>query len=101
MICAVYWDYIGDSLLRPDDAQLLGWGRHLVDVELRQISLDVPVRTAVVSGHPAEVLVNRSKTAALLVVGSRGHSRLDPLMLGSVSAHCAGAARCPTLVTRL
>lgn len=101
VVHAVYWDYFGDSLLRPDDSQLLAWGHHIVDTELRQVSLAVPVRSAVVSGHPAEVLVDRSKTAALLVVGSRGHSRLDPLMLGSVSAHCAGAARCPTLVTRL
>jgi nucleotide-binding universal stress UspA family protein len=101
VVHAVYWDYFGDSLLAPSTGQLLAWGRKVVDAELRQVGLHQSVRSVVVHGHPVEVLTRRSAGASLLVVGSRGHSRIDTLMLGSVSSHCAGAARCPTLITRI
>ena len=51
-------------------------------------------------GHPAEVLINASKEADLLVVGSRGHGGLAGALLGSVSQHCTQYARCPVVVIR-
>ncbi len=56
------------------------------------------VTTTIVEGHPAQVLVERSHGAALLVVGSRGHGEFAGMVLGSVSEHCAAQARCPVLV---
>jgi nucleotide-binding universal stress UspA family protein len=49
-------------------------------------------------GSAARVLVAASADADLLIVGSRGHSGVVGLLLGSVSAACAESARCPVLI---
>ncbi len=53
-----------------------------------------------VSGHPAPILVEASKGADLLVVGSRGHGEFVGMLLGSVSEYCATNAHCPVLIHR-
>lgn len=57
-----------------------------------------PVRIVAVEGAAVDRLVELSRNADLLVVGSRGHSGLAGAILGSVSAHCAAHAQCPVLV---
>jgi nucleotide-binding universal stress UspA family protein len=54
----------------------------------------------VIDGHPAPVLVEASKGAELLVVGSRGHGEFVGMLIGSVSEYCAAHAHCPVLVHR-
>jgi nucleotide-binding universal stress UspA family protein len=49
-------------------------------------------------GDAAHILIQESKTAQLLVIGSRGLSEVAGLLLGSVSAHCAEKAHCPVLI---
>ena len=56
------------------------------------------VRTEVLEGPAAEVLVTAARGADLLVVGSRGRGALRGLLLGSVALHCAMHAPCPVLV---
>lgn len=99
VVHAVYSEDLGLSLLTPGTDDLLTWGRQLVDAEVAHAVIDVPVRSSVLLGHPADVLTSYSERAALLVLGSRGHGGL-PALLGSVSAHCAAASACPTLVVR-
>jgi len=41
-----------------------------------------------------------AKSADLLVVGSRGHSRFAAVLLGSVGQHCVQHADCPVLIVR-
>jgi nucleotide-binding universal stress UspA family protein len=58
-------------------------------------AVELEVRSSVVEGPAAEVLVERSGAADLLVVGSRGRGALRGLLLGSVALHAAMHASCP------
>jgi nucleotide-binding universal stress UspA family protein len=60
----------------------------------------VQVVRFVEEGEPALTLVRRSKDAALLVVGSRGHGAFVGMLIGSVSQYCVAHARCPVVVLR-
>jgi nucleotide-binding universal stress UspA family protein len=60
---------------------------------------EVEVRPHVVEGRAAQVLVDASEGADLLVVGSQGHG-LAGALLGSVGRYCAHYAACPVVVMR-
>ena len=98
-VYTTHWDRVGHGWVQPTTHELLSWGHHLLDQELADAALDVPVRPYVVHGHPADVLVRHARNADLLVLGSRGHTALADLTLGSVSDHCARHAPCPMVVT--
>jgi nucleotide-binding universal stress UspA family protein len=63
-------------------------------------SPEVKIRTSVLEGHPALVLVREAQGADILAVGSRGRNTLAGIMLGSVSLHCVTHASCPVVVAR-
>ncbi len=60
----------------------------------------VTIGSRVVEGHPAEVLVEASRHADLLVVSSRGHGEFSGMLIGSVSQHCVSHAASPVVVYR-
>ena len=61
---------------------------------------NVKIERRVVEGAAAAVLVEESRGADLLVVGSRGHGGFAQLLLGSVSQQCAHHAECPVVIVR-
>lgn len=74
----------------------------LLAVIKEELGEDPPVlvHPRVKQGNPAEVLIEESADADLLVVGTRGHGGFAGLMLGSVSQHVAAYAKCPVTVVR-
>jgi nucleotide-binding universal stress UspA family protein len=61
---------------------------------------EVPVQRHVVRGDPVVELLERSRGARLLVVGTRGRGGFIGLVLGSVSRRVLKRAPCPVAVVR-
>jgi nucleotide-binding universal stress UspA family protein len=61
---------------------------------VRDIAIGTELRTA----HIATALIERSRSAAMLVVGTRGIGRVKRVLLGSVSTAVARDADCPVAV---
>ncbi|HTS99039.1 MAG TPA: universal stress protein [Streptosporangiaceae bacterium] len=56
------------------------------------------VTVSVTAGNPAEELVNASRDADMLVVGSRGSGGFGRLMMGSVSSQVSHHAACAVVI---
>ena len=56
------------------------------------------VTVRAVTGYPAEELINASKDADLLVIGSHGAGGFAKLIMGSVSNYVVHHAHCPVVV---
>lgn len=72
-------------------------------VDKAAAGIDLPaarLHRSVINGAAPSVLVERSKHADLIVVGSRGHGGFAEMLLGSVSDHCVHHAACPVVVVR-
>jgi nucleotide-binding universal stress UspA family protein len=66
----------------------------------RAVAPQVGITRDVTVGEPLVVLEIASRTASLVVVGSRGLGAFSSLLLGSTSGHLAAHGRCPVLVVR-
>lgn len=82
--------------LRPDET-----AKKILDETLKSVfgeHLPSGLVGRIHQGHPANVLLEASKSAKMLIVGSRGHGGFTGLLLGSVSSACAEHSVCPVLV---
>ena len=73
--------------------------QELVDKVASEIDGTLPeVTVSVATGNPAEELVNASRDADMLVVGSRGSGGFGRLMMGAVRSQVTHHAVCPVVV---
>ena len=88
--------------LVADDMDWDSRARSLLDDALATVNAEeeVEITRTTTRGHPAQVLIEASRDADLLVVGSRGHGGFAGMMLGSVSVHVSAHAGCPVVVVR-
>ena len=87
----------------PDDFDPEADMRKALDTAIAGVLSEHPglkSEARLINGHPAPVLVEASKGADLLVVGSRGHGEFVGMLVGSVSEYCVTNAHCPVLVHR-
>jgi nucleotide-binding universal stress UspA family protein len=70
----------------------------LGDVRSRAEAAGVTIDSEVVVGQTSGVLLERLERADLLVIGSRGHSGLAGLLLGSISHQCVHHAGGPVAI---
>lgn len=103
------WQYPGMAMTSFAGEPLPVFGRE----DLQKIAVDILNRAArharasapnanidtrLVEGHPVTALVDASKGADLLVVGSRGVGGFKGMLMGSVSSSCVHHSACPVLV---
>jgi nucleotide-binding universal stress UspA family protein len=99
-----WWDSFLDQspavLFRDEDQvfeqellaeRLAGWSEKYPQVQVRRI---------VTRDRPAHLLVEQSRRAQLVVVGSRGHGELAGMVLGSVSNALVHRSLCPVAIVR-
>ena len=71
-----------------------------IDAALESIvdTYSTEVSSVVIAGNPAQVLLDASVGAQVLVVGNSGHGGLTQTLPGSVREHVITHATCPVLV---
>jgi nucleotide-binding universal stress UspA family protein len=75
------------------------WRRVLGDA-VAEVDPGGGIRTVLVTQDAGPALVEASKTASLLVVGTHGAGPIRSALLGSVSAYCVRHSACPVVVIR-
>jgi nucleotide-binding universal stress UspA family protein len=78
------------------------YDRRLQKIAVSAAENGIPVETAIVVGHPAEQIIRHAEKehSDLIVVGRRGRSTIQKLVMGSVSERVMQHAPCPVMVTR-
>jgi nucleotide-binding universal stress UspA family protein len=71
-------------------------------VERRAKDLEVDLETDIAVGHPVEQIVHRAEAdrVDLIVLGRRGMSRFEKMIVGSTSEKVLRYAHCPVMVVR-
>jgi nucleotide-binding universal stress UspA family protein len=104
LIAVLAWDYLDQHHANPGAPFVPTYGeadaRSALDsfVDAALVGDGVDVERRVVCDLAARALIESSRDASLLVVGSRGRGGFRSLLLGSVSQHCLHHAPCPVAV---
>jgi nucleotide-binding universal stress UspA family protein len=96
--------YFGDAVTSEGDLELTKQTQAAVKAEADKVlaALAGPhprsVAVKAVHGFPVEELINASKEADMIVLGSRGVGGFTRLMLGSTAGQVVQHAHCPVLI---
>jgi nucleotide-binding universal stress UspA family protein len=96
--------WIGTPVFLPVDEPTMDYARQAAEEAVAKAVAQlgelepVPVTVQTVTGFPAQELIESSRDADLLVVGTRGRGGFARLMLGSVSDQVMHHAHCPVVL---
>lgn len=65
-----------------------------------EVAPEIKIGHTIAEGSPIDMLLDMSKTATMIVMGSRGLGGLSGMVMGSVSAAVVSHADCPVVVVR-
>jgi len=99
------WQYQGALIpVGPENLTIEADAKRALDGAIRDVVVEsappIQVTRSVEEGEAALILVDRSKDASLLVIGSRGDGAFVGMLIGSVSQYCVSHAHCPVVVLR-
>jgi nucleotide-binding universal stress UspA family protein len=98
--------WTGNPFILAQDPAVLGKMRQAAEEMADKVTSHLgearptSVTVRAVNGFPAKELIDASRDADLLVVGSRGAGGFARLLMGSVSDQVAHHAHCPVMVVR-
>ena len=74
----------------------------LGEYKIQATKNNVPIEIMVTQGDPAQVIIDLAKTKShdLIIMGTRGRSAFQELLIGSVSQKVMHHASCPVMVVR-
>jgi nucleotide-binding universal stress UspA family protein len=96
--------WTGNPLTVPNDAQIVAQVREAAQEAVAKSAGEIgeaqpaSVAVAVFSGFPAKALIEGSRNADLIVIGSRGTGGFESLLLGSISGQVVHHAACPVVI---
>jgi len=73
---------------------------YLDELEELGKQMGVNVSKKLVEGHPAEEIIKEAREDDLIVIGSKGRTGLDRLLMGSVAENVARHASCPVMIVK-
>ena len=73
---------------------------YLDEIEELGNQMGVKVSKKLVKGHPAEEIIREAREDDLIVMGSKGRTGLDRLLMGSVAENVARHASCPVMIVK-
>jgi nucleotide-binding universal stress UspA family protein len=96
--------WTGRRLTMPGEGEATEQARQAIEKAVAEITAEigaqppVPVTVNVFSGFPAQALIDASRDADLIVIGSRGAGGFETLLLGSISSQVVHHASCPVVI---
>lgn len=108
LIAITAWDYgpydaitgeIWTHSVKEMDQMMVEAGEELIATKQAEFP-DVEVTVKAVRGRPETALIDASRDAGLVVIGSKGRGGFARLLLGSTSRHVLRESYCPVVVTR-
>ena len=93
---------IGRNMLSPDFSALLRKEAEIVLNEVAKIGKRNGVRVVkkIVEGVPSEEIIKAANKKDLIIMGSRGRSALERILIGSVSEKVLHHASCSVMIVR-
>ena len=73
---------------------------YLDEIEKLGKKMGVDISKKMVDGHPVDEIIKEAKKNDLIVIGCKGRTGLDRLLVGSVAENVVHHASCPVMVVK-